>query len=142
MLLRNMQVLQTMKTHVVKTTADATLAQAADLMDLYQTAGLPVVDSDGRLSGLLSECDIMRAARQGAGRLACEERVGDWMTTPAVSVNENLDLAEAGRMMVRRGLKRAPVVTDAGEVIGMLNRIDLLQAVFEGAIPDVFADEP
>ena len=44
-----MQVMEVMKTHVVKTSPEATLSQAVDLMDLYQVNCLPVVEEDGRL---------------------------------------------------------------------------------------------
>ena len=139
MLLRNMQVLEIMKTHVVKTTCEATLAQAADLLDLYQTTGLPVVDANGSVQGMLTEADIVRATRtSGVG--AGSQQVQDWMTTPAVCIGENETVADAARMLLARGLKRLPVITETGKLVGVLNRIDLLQAVFEGAIDDVFTD--
>jgi len=139
MLLRNMQVLEMMKTHVVKTTCEATLAQAADLLDLYQTTGLPVVDAEGRVLGMLTEADIMRAAHtSGVG--AGSQQVRDWMTSPAVCISENEPVADAARLMLARRLKRLPVISESGNLVGVLNRIDLLQAVFEGAIDDVFTD--
>jgi CBS domain-containing protein len=141
MLLRNMQVLEIMKTHVVKTTGEATLAEAADLLDLYQTTGLPVIDAEGFLHGMLTETDIVRAARALTGHRAAGALVKAWMTAPAVSVHESADVTEAAHILLTKGLKRLPVVTDAGAVVGVLNRIDLLQAVFEGALPDVFTDE-
>jgi len=65
-----MQALELMKTHVVKTTPDATLSEAVDLMDLYQVSGLPVVDGEGRLVGMLTEQDVIRAAMQDAAARA------------------------------------------------------------------------
>ena len=142
MLLRNMQALEIMKTHVVKTTGDATLAEAADLFDLYQTTALPVVDATGVLLGMLAECDIARAVRKLSGAVAGQERVLDWMTVPAVCIAETADVGEAVAILRSRHLKRLPVVTDAGRVVGVVNRIDLLQAVFEGTISDGFTDGP
>jgi len=134
-----MQVLEIMKTHVVKTTGEATLAQAADLLDLYQTTGLPVVDADGSVRGMLTEADIVRATRtSGVG--AGSQQVQDWMTTPAICIGENEAVADAARMLLARRLKRLPVITETGKLVGVLNRIDLIQAVFEGAIDDVFTD--
>jgi CBS domain-containing protein len=140
MLLRNMQVLEIMKTHVAKTTGEATLAEAADLLDLYQTTGLPVVDSTGGVQGMLTESDILRAAQTLSGAFPALQRVRDWMTAPAICIDENETVAEAARLMLKRGLKRLPVLTEGGRIVGVLNRIDLLQAVFEGAIDDVFTD--
>lgn len=139
MLLRNMQVLEIMKTHVVKTTPEATLAEAADLLDLYQTTGVPVVDADGLLQGMLTESDIVRALHSLPAAVAGRETVRAWMTTPALSVSENTDVTVAATLLIRSGRKRLPVVTDVGRVVGVLNRIDLIQAAFEGAIADVFS---
>jgi CBS domain-containing protein len=140
MLLKNMQVLEIMKTHVAKTTGEATLAEATDLLDLYQTTGLPVVDSTGVVQGMLTESDILRAAQTSSGAPAASQCVHDWMTAPAICIDENETVEVAARLMLQRGLKRLPVLTEGRQIVGVLNRIDLLQAVFEGAIDDVFTD--
>jgi len=54
------------------------------------------------------------------------------MTQPAVSVHENAEVRAAAKRMLARRLKRLPVVTDEGKVVGVLNRIDICQALFEG----------
>lgn len=140
MLLKNMQVLEIMKTHVAKATGTATLAEAVDLLDLYQTTGLPIVNASGNLEGMLTEHDVLRAMRALSGAVASRQPVRDWMTAPAISVSENEDVVTAARLLKTLGLKRLPVTTEAGKVVGFLNRIDLLQAIFEGAIEDVFSD--
>ncbi len=140
MLLKNMQVLEIMKTHVAKATGTATLAEAVDLLDLYQTTGLPIVNASGNLEGMLTEHDVLRAMRALSGAVASRQPVRDWMTAPAISVSENEDVVTAARLLKTLGLKRLPVTTEAGKVVGVLNRIDLLQAIFEGAIEDVFSD--
>lgn len=141
-----MQALEIMKTHVVKTKPDATLSDAVDLMDLYQVTGLPVIDEAGRLCGMLTERDVVRAlemdSRQpealahGKQRApdAASWRVRDYMTQPAVSVTEDTDVREAAELLLARGLKRLPVTTADGQVVGVLNRIDVCQALFEGLL--------
>ena len=137
-----MQVLEIMKTHVVKTTGEATLTEAADLIDLYQTNGLPVVDSEGVLQGMLTEGDIFRAVCSLAGLSAGGQAVREWMTAPAISIGEHAQVSDAARLLQDSGLKRLPVITETGQVVGVVNRIDLLQAVFEDAIANVFSDRP
>ncbi len=137
-----MQVLELMKTHVTLTTPDATLREAVDLMDLYQVNGLPVVDGDGRLCGLISEADVQCAlfpdARAGeipdkvSGQERAETPVRAIMTAPAHFAGEHDDAREAAQRMLRAGLKRLPVVSETGQVIGVLNRIDLFQALLDG----------
>ena len=149
-----MQVVELMKTHVVKTTPDAPLGEAVDLMDLYQVGSLPVVDERGVLCGILSESDVMRAlldsslplktlseaqaeqVLEGAGVSA--RRVADYMTQPAVSVSEHADAGKAARMLLTSGLKRLPVTDEQDRVVGTLNRIDVIQAVFEDQISGDF----
>lgn len=131
-----------MKTHVVKTTPEATLSEAVDLMDLYQVSGLPVVDEAGRLCGMLTESDVVRAllpdgagvALASAQRGAGEHRVQDYMSRPAISISEHADVEQAAEQMIASRLKRLPVITDEEKVVGVLNRIDVIQALFEGNI--------
>ncbi len=138
MLLREMQVLEVMKTHVVKTTPDATLSQAADLLDLYQTSGLPVIDLDDRLCGMLAESDVQRAVTEYHAR-AAGLFVREWMTTPAISLAEDAQLTDAISLMRSARLKRLPIVNAEGNVVGVLNRIDFIQTVFEGVLDDATA---
>lgn len=138
MLIGSMQALEIMKTHVVKTTPDASLAEAVDLMDLYQVHGLPVVDGTGKLCGMLTEHDIWEALQQAgnfeSASMSLPSRlVGDIMTRPAIAVVENENLAVAVALMTDNRLKRLPVITKEGTVIGTLNRIDIIQAILEQA---------
>jgi CBS domain-containing protein len=146
--LEALEALTLMKTHVVTTTTDASLSQALDLMDLYQVNGLPVLDAGGRLCGMLTEQDVVRAltaAADGAGvpppslgdlaRISAgvaQAPVGSHMTAPPVAVAEATPLRDAAAMMLAHRLKRVPVTSPNGKVVGVLNRVDILQALFEG----------
>lgn len=145
-----MQVVELMKTHVVKTTPEATLGEAVDLMDLYQVGSLPVVDVEGRLCGMLSESDVMRALLDNASPLrslseaqatqvlragdAKLRRVADYMTQSAIPISEHADIQQAARMLFTCGLKRLPVTDEHNRVVGALNRIDIIQSIFEDTI--------
>jgi CBS domain-containing protein len=50
------------------------------------------------------------------------------MTSPAVTVPAQRDLAEAARLMIERGINRLPVVTEDGELVGIVTRADLVRA--------------
>lgn len=147
-----MQALELMKTYVIKATLEDSLSEAIDLMDLYQVNGLPVVDVAGKLVGFLSERDVLRALlpdglpqdkaafEKEAGRLQGQAeqvkslRVGDFMTQPAIALPETTDIAEAAFLMLSHKLKRIPLLDEEGRVVGVLNRIDVLQALFEGTL--------
>ena len=145
-----MKVLELMKVHVIKTTPNATLREAVDMMDLYQISGLPVVDSDGILTGVLTEYDVIHALlpeykhleRNSDGSLIGlhdrVERIKDKMveaamTSPAVSIDENADVLEAASLILEKRIKRLPV-TGNGKLVGIISRIDICQAVLEGQI--------
>lgn len=138
------QTLEMMKTHVQRIAPDAHLSEAVDLMDLYQVRSLPVVDSEGSLIGILSERDILTAIFAEAEALernsfsswarAGERLVCDLMTSPVVSVHETEEVHGALLLMFQHELNRIPVLTEQNRVIGILNRVDVLQALFEGTL--------
>ena len=142
-----MQAVELMKTHVVKIAADASLSEAIDLMDLYQTSVLPVVDDDDRLCGILTESDIFRVAVDhsipsdgkpihacfiAAARELGSDRVGDHMQCSVQSVTEECDVRDAIVVLLRHKLKSLPVVTQGRQVVGLLHRLDVYQAAIEG----------
>lgn len=145
-LIGEMKALDLMKTHVVKTTSDATLAQAVDLMDLYFVTGLPVIDEDLRYCGLLLDSDVLQAVSGTDGfaadpvlighadriRGAAELRVGDVMRRNAVAISEYDDVRMFLPLFLSGEIDRLSVIDDLGHVVGMVYRVDLLQALFEG----------
>jgi len=137
-----MRTLERMKTYLVTTTPDASLREAADLMDLYQSSVLPVVDAEGVLVGVLTERDLVDAVagrdlplpdasrRHELNRMLVQEI----MNRSPVSVKEAGDLSDAATLLLSRDLKRLPVTDEAGRVTGLLTRVDVLQAMLEGDI--------
>lgn len=136
--------LEMMKTHVQRISPDAKLAEAADLMDLYQVSALPVASETGTLIGIITERDVVAALLRAdsaitsesfaAWRSAGSALVKDAMTAPALSVAEDSDVRAAVLLMLERGLKRIPVVSNNMDIVGVLNRVDALQALFEGQL--------
>ncbi|HLK61000.1 MAG TPA: CBS domain-containing protein [Chthonomonadaceae bacterium] len=138
-----------MKTHVVTTTRDETLSHALDLMDLYQVDGLPVVDAEGCLCGMLTEQDISHRLLQDVVLDADDTallsalhrcagisglRVADIMTEPAISISEAADVTDAVLLLIRSQCKRLPVTNDAQRVVGTFHRVDVFQALLEGIV--------
>ncbi len=114
--------------------ADATLTEAAALMDHRHVHGLPVVDSVGALVGVLSQTDLTRAR-------ATEYLWSNWpglavrhlMTSPAITVHGSMSLDDAARKMERHRIHRLVVVDDADPTIpiGVLSTTDLIHAITE-----------
>lgn len=116
--MKHTQVGEVMTADVVSVDRSATFREIAKLLADYDITGLPVVDGDGRVVGVVSESDLL--ARKAL-------TAADIMSAPAVTVHAQESVSEAGQLMTRLGLQRLPV-TDAQErLIGIVTRRDLLR---------------
>jgi len=114
--------------------SDASLTEAASLMDHRHIHGLPVVDASGSLVGVLSQTDLTRA--RGTEYLWANWpglAVRHLMTSPAITVHRSTPLAIAARKMERHRIHRLVVVDDLDETIpiGLLSMTDLVHAIAE-----------
>jgi CBS domain-containing protein len=127
---------------------DDTVAHAVRLMLQKRVSGLPVVDSAGRLVGMVTEGDFLRRSEiatqrkrprwleilMGHGKLADEytrshgRKIHEIMTEDPISVGEDASLEEIVSVMEKRRIKRVPVVRD-GRVVGIVSRANLLHAL-------------
>lgn len=123
---------------VVAVTAPTSAPASAALMAEHGVNGLPVVDGDDRVVGMLSASDLPpREERARLTRLLRPRRsapgapgtTGEAMTTPAVVVHAEESIAGAARTMAGHGVERLPVVDEEDRLVGMVTRRDLL-AVF------------
>ena len=115
--------------------ANASLDEAASLLDLHGISGLPVVDRSGSLVGVLSQTDLLRAR-------STEYLWTNWpglavrhlMTSPAITVTRSTPLPLAARTMERRHIHRLVVVADDDETlpIGILSVTDIVHAIAMG----------
>lgn len=107
------------------------LAAAAGEMRRHGVGALVVVSPQDPLPrplGILTDRDVLRAQIARATDLYCLT-VEDAMTRDLLELPAGLGLAEALDALRRRGVRRAPVVGDAGELVGIVTLDDLLPAV-------------
>jgi CBS-domain-containing membrane protein len=143
-----MQVKDVMTPSVISTGAKDSVVKAAELMLNNRISGLPVVDHDGKLVGMVTEGDFLRRRELGTqrrrprwlefvigpGRLAEEyvrtsgRRVEEIMTPDPVTVSESDSLEAVVELMERRHIKRLPVIRD-GRMVGIVSRANLLHAL-------------
>jgi len=114
---------------------DASLEEAAHLMHSYSITGLPVIDDGGALVGVISQTDLVAMQDSPIGRLIRTNssglRVGELMTSPAVTVPMTGSLDEAARLMLDRRVHRLVVIDDAGHPVGLLSSIDFVALYVE-----------
>src|ERR671939_458525 len=101
-----------MVTDVVSVSPGTSVDEAARLLAFHRISGMPVCDGT-RVVGVVSEADLI--GKSGA-------TVGDVMTSPAVSVQENTPLEAVATELTRRGIRRVPVVDAQGRLLGVVSR--------------------
>ncbi len=114
-----------MTVHVVTAAPTTPFKRIAELLRDHDVSALPVVDDDGRILGIVSEADLLRPQRYAPGfRLVA----ADLMTAHVVTAAPDATVTEAARLMQRNAVKRLPVVSDGGVLVGIVSRSDLLHA--------------
>ena len=132
-----------MTTDVIGIGPKSSLKEAARRMIEAGVSGLVVTDGGGRLVGIITEADFVKAESQRrAGKRArllrwlspdaelpeTERHVEDVMTAEVVTLGPDADHAEAARLMRTAGVKRIPVVDEKGDLLGIVSRSDILRA--------------
>lgn len=128
-----------MTRRVIAAHEGAQFKEIVEVMRAHRVSALPVVDSGNRVIGVVSEADLLvkeagAAPHHGSWRwlLPATERkaaalvAGDLMTRPAVTIGPDATLAEAASRMSERRVKRLPVVDEAGHLVGVVSRVDVL----------------
>ena len=110
------------------TYADIPIVKIAEDLAHSRWSGMPVVDRENRVIGVVSEQDLLRAFRAYEPILFLDEiKVKEIMTTPPIVINESTTLQEASKIMEDAHIHRLPVVKD-GVLVGTVTRHDLLRA--------------
>ena len=120
-----------MNPSVVVVTADCTSRHVTDVITEYGVSGVPVVDEDNRVIGVVSEADLLpRLEPEGAEPSKAQARTAaELMTTPPVTVRGSAALSTAAALMRRYRVKRLPVLDDdTGALVGIVTRGDLLRS--------------
>lgn len=143
-----MQVKDVMTQKVISVQENDSVLEAARLMLLNRISGLPVLDKDGALVGIVTEGDFLRRSEIGTqrrrprwlefvigpGRLADEyvhtsgRKVSEVMTPNPQFVTENEGLEAVVEKMERHHIKRLPVMRD-GRMVGIISRANLMHAL-------------
>ncbi|WP_336215374.1 CBS domain-containing protein [Nonomuraea sp. LPB2021202275-12-8] len=141
-----------MTTDVVAVNQGASFHTVAELLISRGVSGLPVLDDDNRVLGVVSEADLLAkeefkeryygddyrpplrarirhaAGSEGSGyRKSFGETAGALMTSPAHVTTADAPVVWAARLMDRHGVKRLPVVDAGGRLIGIVSRRDLIK---------------
>ncbi len=145
-----MRATDVMTREVLTVDAPTSVRQVAALLAERGVSGVPVVDAENRVVGIVSEGDLLHRAEIGTERRPRRRRswwldsfasdlaldyvkahgrtVEDVMSRDVVSVDEDADLADVAVLLETKGIKRVPVVKE-GQLVGIISRANLVRAL-------------
>jgi CBS domain-containing protein len=151
-----MRALDVMTTEVITVDPDTSVQALARLLSERGISGVPVIDSENRLVGIVSEGDLLHRVETGTERrperltgrrrswwldtIASDQdlardyvkshgrTVKDVMTPDVISVTDTTELAEIAMLLETKRIKRVPVVRD-GKLVGIVSRANLVRAL-------------
>ncbi len=142
-----------MRKDLTSVDTDTPIHEVIYIMEQAGLSSLPVLDEDGKIVGMISERDVLRAAlpsyfdmlhstailpsfnqlSQSLERIAAEPAARFMVEAPQVARPDHEDM-QIAELFLRKRLKQIPVVNEAGYLVGVVRRIDLLSQLSRGGI--------
>ena len=122
-----MHVRDLMTTDVVAVAPTTSTRDAARMMFRYRVSGLPVVDAEDHVLGIITEGDFLSMELERIDQGEGPKLVGDVMSQSVLSVSPDLEVMEAARYMHSHDVKRVLVIEE-GRMVGILSRFDIVAA--------------
>jgi CBS-domain-containing membrane protein len=148
-----MRAMDVMTTNVITVGPDTSVQEVAKILSERSISGVPVVDSDNRLVGIVSEGDLLHRVETGTERRVQRRRRSWWldtigsdaelardyvkshgrtakdvMTREVITVSDTSELAEIANLLETKKIKRVPVLRD-GKLVGIVSRANLVRAL-------------
>jgi CBS-domain-containing membrane protein len=133
---------------VVTIDPGADLKEAARRLSGLRISGMPVVDADNRVLGIISEADILSLAGVKKGHTFKDvlrhvlgaplpvrkkgNTVGEIMSSPAITTDPDRDIRAVAAILDEKRIKRLPVVDEEERLIGIIARADIVRAMGMG----------
>ena len=152
--LPDMRVAEVMRRDVAMVHPGSPITQVIELLLNRDYTALPVVDGDGKVVGMISDNDLLT---RGGMRVTISLKkatdpeyvrelheslenpsitVAEVMTGNIVTASPDMVLGRAARLMVEKHIKRLPVVDQAGKLVGILGRLDILNTIAAVHLPE------
>ncbi len=122
-----MDVRDLMTTDVVAVATTTSIRDAARLMFRYRVSGLPVVDIEDRVLGIITEGDFLQMEIERVETGVIPSQVGDVMSTAVKTIPPDMDVIGAARFMQAQQVKRL-VVAEGDRMVGIISRADFVAA--------------
>jgi len=119
-----------MTPNLVTVRPNASIEEAIDLMLREQISGLPVLDDDGRLVGVITEFALLAIAYD---RRVKNHTVSQHMTRELITVDVDDPMSRVADLCIVHRVRRVPVIQD-GRMVGVIARRDVLRALVESPV--------
>jgi IMP dehydrogenase len=97
---------------------DATVADAVNLMNEYKIGGIPVIDKNGILKGIVTSRDLRFENNR-------KRKITEVMTTKLITTNHQTNLEAAARILQKHKIEKLPIVDDNGKLTGLITYKDI-----------------
>ena len=141
-----------MTKEVITVLEDATIQVVGKLFVEKNISGVPVVDEEGKLKGILSEGDLVYQQKpinpplfinlfdsviqldrkefwEDVNKIAART-AGELMTKTVITADENATVEELAKLMINKKVNRIPIVNAANQVIGLVSRHDVVKGMY------------
>ena len=143
--LKEIKIKDIMCTAVISTTENSLLNDVADSMLQKKISGMPVLDENGHIKGIITITDLFVAMGVLKYGVALEKGktlkefpfVGTIMVKDVLTISQDIDLWQAIDMMIHRGIHTLPVVNE-GKLVGVVGRRDVIKH-FYSVVAESFA---
>ncbi len=119
-----------MKTNVLAVAMDADIYEAIRIMVANNVTGLPVVDGNRLLVGIVTEKDVLTLLYNIEDRPG---RVADFMTPTVVAFEQDTDLVAIAESLCKNHFRRVPIL-DQGKLVGIVSRKDIIRHIKEARL--------
>ena len=129
-----MRVREIMVTDIITINEDDTALDALIKLGHHSITGMPVLDKDGNIVGLVSEADVLRllgSDEEGIDTTPLEETpVSKLVFRKLISTDPDESIIDVAHQMIINKVKRLPVLEE-GKLVGIISRSDIVRACFE-----------
>jgi CBS-domain-containing membrane protein len=142
---RRVSVRDVMTGNVIKVRDGADFNEVTNLLSEHRISGMPVVDEDNRVIGVITEADVLSMAGMRKGHAFKDvvrhilgeplpgkkkgRSLRNAMSSPAITTGPDADIREVALILDERRIKRLPVVDGQGTLIGVISRADIVRTI-------------
>lgn len=146
---QGMAVSNIMTRKLITVTADTAIEDISKLIIANRISGVPVVDSDNRVVGMVTQSDIifrqihneptfaattedlvlLKEGMKAEKRLGAGNTAKDIMTSPVITAHENDSIREVVELITKEKIKRVVIVDEEGRLVGIVSKMDIVKAL-------------